>query len=220
MHRRAAPGRNRLLNGRDATIHWAYTSTFRRNFPEVRLRLEEVLLTGGERLELVMAGATSSWQDLVLYLLNRYAGPEASQALAKFMLFQWHSDTQLPYVSFAPPAGHSDAAVRQAQDWLQENFSAAHPVEEMSKLSGLPERTFKRRFKLATGYSPLHYVQNLRVEEAKRRLERSDLPVDEVSWQVGYEDPAFFRRLFKRLTRLSPGQYRKKFRIPEFARAV
>ena len=78
-------------------------------------------------------------------------------------------------------------------------------------------RSFKRRFKRATGYSPIAYVQHLRIEEAKRRLERTDEPVDEISWAVGYEDPAFFRRLFKRITQITPGAYRRKFRLPDFA---
>ena len=165
-----------------------------------------------------MAGATSSWQDLVLYLVTRYAGPEAAQAIGKFMLFQWHADTMAPYVSFAPSTGHSDAVIREVQGWLADNASIGISLEEMVQRSGLSEITFRRRFKRATGYSPLDYVQNLRVEEAKRRLERTDTPIDEISWQVGYENPAFFRRLFKRTTRLTPGEYRRKFRIPEFAK--
>jgi len=80
------------------------------------------------------------------------------------------------------------------------------------------KRTFKRRFVTATGLTPIAYVQRLRIEDAKRRLERTDVSVDEISWRVGYEDAAFFRRLFKRTTGLAPGAYRKRFRIPEFAR--
>ena len=91
------------------------------------------------------------------------------------------------------------------------------PVEEMVGRSGLAARNFKRRFKKATGYSPIEYVQHVRIEEGKRRLERTDAPIDEISWAVGYEDPSFFRRLFKRITRLTPGAYRCKFRLPDFA---
>ncbi len=98
-----------------------------------------------------------------------------------------------------------------AQDWLATNFSVGSPVEEMIRQSGLAERTFKRRFTQATGFSPIDYVQRLRVEDAKRRLERTEAPVDEIGWKVGYEDPAFFRRLFKRTTGLSPGLYRRRF---------
>ncbi|CAN5731066.1 hypothetical protein BH23CHL2_BH23CHL2_04330 [soil metagenome] len=92
-----------LMEGLDATIHWAYAPTFRRNFPNIRLQLKEVLITGGERREFVMAGATSSWQDLILYLVTRFAGPDAARAIGKFMLFQWHTETMAPYVSFNPP---------------------------------------------------------------------------------------------------------------------
>ncbi|MFZ7127353.1 MAG: helix-turn-helix domain-containing protein [Desulfobacterales bacterium] len=88
----------------------------------------------------------------------------------------------------------------------------------MIKRSRIAGRTFKRRFKKATGLTPIAYVQRLRVEDAKRRLERTQTPVEEISWKVGYEDPAFFRRLFRRTTGLSPGAYRKRFRIPDFAR--
>jgi transcriptional regulator GlxA family with amidase domain len=84
----------------------------------------------------------------------------------------------------------------------------------------LKERTFKRRFTAASGLAPIAYVQRLRIEDAKRRLERTETPIDEIGWQVGYEDPAFFRRLFRRTTGLAPGAYRKRFRIPDFARSA
>jgi transcriptional regulator GlxA family with amidase domain len=99
-----------------------------------------------------------------------------------------------------------------------DHFSVASPVEEMVGRSRLAERTFKRRFVGATGLTPIAYVQRLRIEDAKRRLERTEDSVDEISWRVGYEDAAFFRRLFKRTTGLAPGAYRKRFRIPAFAR--
>jgi transcriptional regulator GlxA family with amidase domain len=206
-----------LLDGGEATIHWAYARTFRRNFPNVNLRLEKVLVTAGERQQFVMSGASASWHDLVLYLVARHVGPTAAQAIAKFMLLQWHEDGQAPYVVFEKPIDHGDAVVLIAQEWLNDHFTVASPVDEMVRRSGLAERSFKRRFKKATGYSPITYVQHLRIEEAKRRLERTDAPVDEISWHVGYEDPAFFRRLFKRITRITPAVYRRKFRLPDFA---
>jgi transcriptional regulator GlxA family with amidase domain len=203
-----------LLDGREATVHWAYAPTFRRNFPRIQLSLEKVLVATGERQQFVMSGASASWHDLVLYLIARHVGPAAAQSISKFLLLQWHVDGQAPYVIFEAPTGHGDAAVLRAQQWLAKSFSAPAPVEEMVRASGVAERSFKRRFKSATGYAPIEYVQQLRVEEAKRRLERTDAPIDEISWKVGYEDPAFFRRLFKRLTRMTPGAYRRKFSLP------
>tara|TARA_R110000850_G_scaffold236447_1_gene361238 strand:- start:4710 stop:5714 length:1005 start_codon:yes stop_codon:yes gene_type:complete len=205
-----------LLNGREATIHWAYEHTFRRSFPAVILKLQEVLVASGDRKDFVMSGASASWHDLVLYLVARHVGPTAAQAIARFMLLQWHVDGQAPYVTFNPVLDHGDAVVRELQTWLDEHFAVAHPVEAMAHLSGLPTRSFKRRFTKATGCPPMTYVQNLRVEEAKRWLERTDHPIDEIGWTVGYEEPAFFRRLFKRTTRMTPGEYRRKFRMPEF----
>jgi transcriptional regulator GlxA family with amidase domain len=208
-----------LLSGREATLHPAYAATFRANFPDVRLRLEETLIATGEREELVSAGASASWHDLVLYLVARHVGPTAAQAVAKFLLLQWHSDGQGPYVPFDPPRGHGDAIVSDAQEWLRTHSAVASPVTEMVERSGLPERTFKRRFTKATGYSPIAYVQHVRVEDAKRRLERTSEPVDDISYAVGYEDPASFRRLFKRVTGVTPGVYRRKLQLPAFARA-
>jgi transcriptional regulator GlxA family with amidase domain len=209
-----------LLSGRDATIHPAYAPTFRRNFPDVRLRLEEVLVATGERNELIMAGASASWHDLVLYLVARHVGPTAAQAVQRFLLLQWHTDGQAPYVPFNSPHDHGDAIVLQAQEWLQTGYAVAAPVTELVERSGLPARTFKRRFVKATGHSPIAYVQHVRVEEAKRRLERTSQPVDDISYAVGYEDPASFRRLFKRIAGVAPGVYRRKLQLPAFARTA
>jgi transcriptional regulator GlxA family with amidase domain len=123
-----------------------------------------------------------------------------------------------PYIVFEGKSDHGDADILSAQQWLSTNFSVGNPVEEMVKRSHLAERTFKRRFVAATGLAPIAYIQRLRIEDAKRRLERTNDPVDDISWRVGYEDPAFFRRLFKRVTDMAPGAYRKRFRMPDFVR--
>lgn len=206
-----------LLDGLDVTMHWDYSETFQRNFPNVNLRLEEVLIATGARQEFVMSGASASWHDLVLYLIARQVGPTAAQAIAKYLLLQWHCDGQAPYVPFAPRTDHGDNVVRELQDWLSKHYSVANPVGELVRRSGLAERTLKRRFSQATGLAPISYVQHLRVEEAKRRLERTNTPIDQISFEVGYEDAASFRRLFRRVTRVTPGDYRRKFRLPAFA---
>jgi transcriptional regulator GlxA family with amidase domain len=209
-----------LLAGRDATIHPAYAATFRRNFPDVRLRLDEILVATGDREEIVMSGASASWHDLVLYLVARHVGPTAAQALAKFLLLQWHTDGQGPYVPFDPPLDHGDATVLEAQEWLRASYAVATPVTTLVERSGLPARTFQRRFTKATGYAPIAYVQRIRIEEAKRLLERTSRPVDDIGFAVGYEDAASFRRLFKRITGVAPGAYRRKLQLPAFARSA
>jgi transcriptional regulator GlxA family with amidase domain len=204
-----------LFDGKDSAIHWSYANGFRRTFPAVRVLPEKALVTAGTREELVSSGASTSWHDLVLYLIAKHAGAAAAQTVTKFFALQAHQEGLAPYVVFDAPRDHGDGVVAAVQEWLQTHFSVANPIAEMVRQANLPERSFKRRFTTATGYSPIAYVQRLRIEEAKRRLERTRSSVDEISWQVGYEDPAFFRRLFRRVTQLSPGAYRRKFSMPQ-----
>lgn len=209
-----------LLQGRPITLHWSYVPGFRDLYPQVELRPEQPLVVAGERGQLVTSGASMSWHDLVLYLIANQVGPTAAQAVAKFFALQWHRDGLGPYMVFQGRDDHGDAAILAAQSWLAEHFTVADPVEKMVRQSGLAERTFKRRFSSATGHTPLEYVQHLRIEEAKRRLERTTDSIERIGWRVGYEDPAFFRRLFKRMTGVTPGHYRRQFQVPALARSA
>lgn len=208
-----------LFDGMEATVHFGYARAFAAGFPAVRVRPEQVLVVSGRREELITSGASMTWHDLVLYLIGRHAGATAAQGVARMFALQWHQDGLAPYMVFEGRQDHGDVAVQAAQDWIATHFPVANPLEEMVRRTGLTERTFKRRFTSATGLSPIAYVQRLRIEDAKRRLERTEAPVDEIGWQVGYEEPAFFRRLFKRVTGLTPGAYRRRFKVPAFARA-
>lgn len=203
-----------LLNGEEATVHWAAERTFRSRHPDVVLRPDEVLVVSGPDGRLVTSGAATAWHDLVLYLIAQYVGPATAQAVARFLLFEWHHDGQAAFRVFNPREDHGDAAVLTAQRAIAENYAVASPVEEMARWSGLAPRTFKRRFTAATSHTPIAYVQRLRVERAKRLLEGGDTPIEEISWAVGYEDAASFRRLFKRVTGLTPGAYRQRFHVP------
>jgi transcriptional regulator GlxA family with amidase domain len=207
-----------LFDGNDATVHFGYAREFSAAYPEVPVHPERVLVISGRREELVSSGASNTWHDMALYLIARHAGATVAQEIARYFALQWHQDGLTPYIVFDGKTDHGDAEISAAQQWLAKHFSAANPVEQVVRRSKLAERTFKRRFTQATGLPPIAYVQRLRVEDAKRRLERTDAPVDEVSWRVGYEDAAFFRRLFRRVTGMAPGAYRKRFRIPDFAR--
>jgi transcriptional regulator GlxA family with amidase domain len=209
-----------LFDGKECTVHFGYAPQFSATYPGIPIHPERVLMISGDREELVTSGASMTWHDLVLYLIARYAGATAAQTVARMFALQWHQDGLAPYMVFEGRADHGDADISAVQDWLKTHFSVASPVEEIMKLSNMPERTFKRRFTNATGLSPIAYIQRLRIEDAKRRLERTLTPIDEISWQVGYEDAAFFRRLFKRTTGLTPGAYRRRFRIPHFARSA
>jgi transcriptional regulator GlxA family with amidase domain len=199
-------------------VHFAYAGAFAAAHPAVPIHPERVLVVSGQREELVSSGASTTWHDLVLYLIARFASATDAQEVARMFALQWHQDGLAPYITFEGKRDHGDAEIESAQQWLSTHFSVANPVEEMVGRSRLAERTFKRRFIAATALTPIAYVQRLRIEDAKRRLERTEDSVDEISWRVGYEDPAFFRRLFKRTTGMAPGAYRKRFCIPDFAR--
>jgi transcriptional regulator GlxA family with amidase domain len=207
------------FDDRDVTVHYDYAPALRAAHPDVRVHPERALMVTGARDELITSGASTTWHDLVLYLTGRYAGAVAAQETARMFALQWHQDGLAPYMVFQGRSDHGDAVIAEAQDWLRTHYSVAAPVEQLVVRSGLAERTFKRRFTEATGVSPLVYVQRVRIEEAKRRLERTEDSVEAVGWAVGYEDPAFFRRLFKRITGVTPAAYRRRYRVPAITAA-
>jgi transcriptional regulator GlxA family with amidase domain len=209
-----------LLSGKEATTHWNYASLFRQEFPDVTLHLERLLVQTGHGHSLACSGGASSWQDLALLLVAKYGGTEEAIRLSKLFLYQWHRDGQLPYASMVQNVKHGDVAIARCQQWIAQNYDKADIVTEVVRQSELPKRTFDRRFKAATGYSPLSYIQALRVEEAKHILETTDVAVESVSRQVGYEDAASFRRLFRRLAGMSPGDYRRKLQPPGIIRTL
>ena len=203
-----------LLDSLDATVHYDYADIFAATFTGIKLKSEQVLVVSGPRDEFVMSGAATTWHDLTLFLIARFAGTTAAQSVARFFAIQWHADSLAPYMVFDPPLDHGDAVINDIQVWLKDHSAIANPVRQMVSRSGLPERSFKRRFKKATGHAPINYVQRLRVELAKRLLERETISIDEISWQVGYEDGSAFRRLFKKLAGVTAGAYRRKFQLP------
>lgn len=200
-----------LLDGCHATSHWGYQDLFRRNYPRVRFDPAPNLAYARADGRIVTAGGTTSWHDLALHIISRYASPGEAMRIAKVYLLKWHDEGELPYASLVRNLPHADSVVRRCEEWLKEHFRAVEAVSEVVDIGGIPARSLKRRFKAATGSSLIEYLQNLRVEEAKRLLESGSLPVDGISAEVGYEDASFFRRLFKRLTGLSPSQYRRMF---------
>jgi transcriptional regulator GlxA family with amidase domain len=200
-----------LLDGRTCAGHWAYAGLFRAAYPRVRFQPGEILDLASERDGLVTAGGVTSWQDLALHLIARFCGPEHAARTAKVYLLGGHEDGQLPFAAMTRVVKGDDAVIRAALAWMDEHVAVANPVTAMAEQSGLTQRTFARRFQAATGRRPIEYVHALRVEEARRRLEAGAASVDDVGFEVGYEDPTFFRRLFKRTTGMTPAGYRRKY---------
>lgn len=202
-----------LLDGAEAASHWSMADLFRDRYPGVRFRPERILCDSGRAGQLITTGGASSWQDLALYLIGRFCGAEEAARVARLFLLGDRGYGQLPFASMARPRQHSDAVISKIQAWLVDNYATTNPVSAMVGRSGLSERSFKRRFSAATGYTPIEYVQALRIEEAKQMLETEDVAIEDVSVSVGYEDPTFFRKLFKRRTGVTPAQYRQRNRI-------
>ena len=200
-----------LLDGEVASGHWAYRDLFREHYPKVKLRLGEILCFAGEDDRIVTTGGVTSWQELALYVIAKLSTPEHAIQAAKIFILSGHAEGQLPYAVITHRAQHTDAVIADCQAWIAENYACENPVASMTARSGLKPRTFARRFRAATGDQPMDYVQATRIEEAKQLLEANYANVEEIGRLVGYEDPTFFRRLFKRKAGLTPAAYRRKF---------
>lgn len=200
-----------ILDNKPASTHWGFVDMFRRSYPSVKLQPERIFVPADDRHSIVTTGGPATWQELALYLIARFRGEAAAIQASKVFILGDHAEGQLLYAALLRPRRHDDAVIADAQAWIADNYTEANPVARLVERSGLTERTFKRRFKQATGYAPIDYVQTLRIEEAKQLLETSDTLVDEVGTLVGYEDPTFFRRLFKRSTGVTPSRYRQRF---------
>lgn len=200
-----------LLDGMDATTHWAWCDAMRDRFPRVRVHGQRALVTTGDGQRLVMAGGGTSWLDLALYLIARSIDVETAMQVARINLIDWHHIGQQPFARLACTRQAEDSVIARCQAWIAEHYPEPNPVSSMVRLSGLAERTFKRRFQIATGMPPLEYVHALRLEEAKQMLETGDATVEAIAGEVGYEDAGYFGRLFRRKVRLTPSEYRRRF---------
>jgi transcriptional regulator GlxA family with amidase domain len=199
-----------LLDGRQSSCHWAYRDLFREHYPRVELSEDSILNLTSESQGVITAGGVTAWQDLALHLIARLCGPAQALQTAKVFLLAGHEDGQRPFAAMTRPNQVRDAVIGQCQAWIGQHYDCTNPVAAMAERSGLQPRTFARRFRSATGYLPIEYVHAVRIEEARRIIETEASAIDEVGYQVGYEDPTFFRRLFKRKTSLSPAAYRRK----------
>ena len=203
--------RTGLLEGLDATSHWAYCAALQRDYPGTRWFPERGLLFAGAGQRIVMAGSGVAWHQLVLALISRFAGAAAAMQVARINLIDLAATSPIAYASLRHGAQASDPAVAAAQAWAAEHYRHESPVAQMVVVSGLPERTFKRRFAQATGMAPLDYVHHLRLEEAKQMLEADGASIESIAFEVGYRDSSFFNRLFRRKVMMSPTEYRRRF---------
>lgn len=197
-----------LLDGKPATTHWGLVDLYREKYPQVDWQPER-FITDADNV--YCGGGVYASLDLSLYLVEKFGGRELSVQCAKSLLIDTPRTWQSGYS--APPVrgDHGDRKVHQAQDWLHRHHMEDFRFEELAERLGMSPRNFARRFKQATGESPLTYLHKLRIDQSKALLERDSRTIQEIARAVGYEDLIFFRRLFKRHTGTSPQAYRRRF---------
>lgn len=197
-----------LLDGKDATTHWSAADVFRQLFPKVNLKPERLITDAGG---LYCSGAFTACFDLSLYLVAKYVGYDVAAQSAKTMIHDIGRVSQTPYSSFNFQRNHIDDSILEVQRKLEKNYADDIDIELLAQEFGMSRRTFERRFKTATGDTPLLYLQRVRVEVAKQILEEKNSSFDEISYAVGYENSSFFSKIFQKHTGLRPGEYRLKF---------
>lgn len=209
-----------LLDGRDATTHWAFVELMKAQYPRIRVHGDRVLVAAKEDGNIVTCGGAASWMDMVLYLIGRFGGADVAKRFAKIQMFDWHHNGQTPYARLTTRPQVADRLIHESQEWIADHYAESDPVFEMIRRSGLSRRSFARRFQAATGHAPLDYVQRVRVEEAKQLLETGTGTVEQIGANVGYADAVSFRRVFKRMVGETPAAYRRRQAVSEAAREI
>ena len=197
-----------LLDGKTATTHWGYADEFRKRYPRITLKPERLITDEGD---LFCSGGYNAGTDLSLYLVEKYCGHDVALQSSKSVISDIGRTTQAPYAIFQFQKDHRDNQILTVQEWIETNFDQTFNYDKLARNNGMSRRTFERRFKAATGDTPLIYQQRLRVEAAKRLLEDGNRSFDEITYQVGYEDSSSFRKVFLKQTGLRPTEYQKKF---------
>lgn len=197
-----------LLEGKRATTHWALADIYRQRFPNVDWQPEYLITDAGN---VFCGGGINSAADLSLYLVERFGSRDLALECAKALLIEMPRTWQVAFADMALRTSHNDESIRLAQDWLHRHYQRPVSVDAIAARVGMSPRNFVRRFKDATGQTPLSYIHCIRVALAKRLLEDGGQTVQEVGQTVGYEDQAFFRGLFKRHTGICPTEYRTRF---------
>lgn len=199
-----------LLNGKRATTHWALAERFREKYPLVKW-MPELMVT--EDRGFYCGGGVNASLDLSIYLVERFCGHEIAMQTAKALLIETPRAWQAGFAIVPLKTDHTDDMISDAQEWMHKNFSKTFALDDLADRVGMSMRNFVRRFKQATGDSPLIYLQKLRIAAAKRMLESTHRSIQETGEAVGYQDVAFFRSLFQRHSGISPGEYRGKWGV-------
>ncbi len=197
-----------LLNGKKCATHWIAANEFRKMFPDVEL-VEDKIMT--DENGIYSSGGAYSSLNLILYLVEKFAGRQTAVFCSKAFQIDIQRDSQSPFMIFKGQKEHADEPVKKAQEYIENNFRNKITVEQLAETLALSRRNLERRFKKATCNTITEYIQRVKIEAAKMSLESSRENINEVMYNVGYQDPKAFRVTFKRITGLSPIQYKKKY---------
>ena len=197
-----------LLNGKPATTHCSFANDFRMMFPEIKV-LDDRIMT--EESGIYTSGGAYSYLNLILYLIEKHVGREVAIIIAKSFMIDIDKKSQSPFMMFKGQKAHDDNAIKKAQDFIEANYQDKITVDQLATMFALSRRNFERRFKKATANTILEYIHRVKIEAAKQSLESSRENVNEVMHNVGYSDPKAFRVTFKKITGLSPIEYRNKY---------
>jgi transcriptional regulator GlxA family with amidase domain len=197
-----------LLKGKKCSTHWGFQNEFREMFPDVEV-VEGNIITEENRI--YSSGGASSYWNLLLHLVEKYTDRETAILASKYFAIDIDRESQTTFAMFQGQKNHTDAAVRKAQDFIEKNFQEKISIDDLTELVSVGRRSFERRFKLATNNTVLEYIQRIKVEAAKRSFENSRKNMSEVMFDVGYTDTKAFRTVFKKITGLTPIEYRNKY---------
>ena len=197
-----------LLNGRKCATHWMAANTFRKMFPEVHLVTEKIIT---DEQGFYSSGGAFSYLNLILHLIEKYAGHEIAVLSAKVFAIEIERDNQLSFTIFQGQKEHEDEEIRKAQEFIEKNYQDKISVNQLTSMLALGRRNFERRFKKATSNTVIEYIQRVKMEAAKKGLETSRKNVNELMYEVGYSDIKAFRTVFKKVTGKSPIDYRNKY---------
>jgi transcriptional regulator GlxA family with amidase domain len=197
-----------LVNGRKCATHWMAANDFRRMFPQVQL-VEDKIIT--DEHGIYSSGGAFSYLNLILYLIEKYAGRDTAVFMAKAFQIDIERHSQSPFAIFKGQKTHEDVAIQKAQVYIEQHYQERITIEQLASMLALSRRNLERRFKKATANSIVEYLQRVRIEAAKMCLETTRDTITEIMYKVGYTDSKAFRDIFKRITGLSPLQYSHKY---------
>lgn len=197
-----------LLNGKKCSTHWGFQNEFRELFPQVEV-IDGSVITEENRI--YSSGGANSYWNLLLHLVEKYTDRPTAILASKYFAIDIDRDSQNAFAMFKGQKNHADDAIKKAQNYIEKNIGERISVDELADMAAVGRRSFERRFKNATNNSVLEYVHRIKIEAAKRSFENSRKNINEVMMDVGYSDTKAFRIIFKKLTGLTPIEYRNKY---------